>query len=68
MNSEVIEANVEDHDIVVPGQSSNMIWQSEDSVYNFDLANVHFHTGSEHRFGGKQYDIEMHMVHLDEGA
>ena len=29
----------------------------------FELLQFHFHTGSEHRVNGRQYPIEMHLVH-----
>jgi carbonic anhydrase len=33
----------------------------------YSLSNIHFHTKSEHTVDGKQYAIEMHMVHsIDE--
>ena len=29
----------------------------------YELSQFHFHTGSEHRIGGRGYDMEMHLVH-----
>ncbi|GAA2843741.1 hypothetical protein GCM10010452_85220 [Crossiella cryophila] len=29
----------------------------------FDLIQFHFHTPAEHRFAGRQYPLEMHLVH-----
>ncbi len=29
----------------------------------YDLAQFHFHSPSEHTIGGKQFDLEMHLVH-----
>jgi len=29
----------------------------------YDLINIHFHSGSEHRVNGNRYTMEMHMVH-----
>lgn len=31
----------------------------------YDLVNVHFHTVSEHRLNGREFDMEMHLVHRD---
>ncbi|AXT62091.1 carbonic anhydrase family protein [Aquimarina sp. AD10] len=32
---------------------------------DYDLIQFHFHTGSEHTINGKQYPMEMHLVHQD---
>jgi len=29
----------------------------------YELSQFHFHTGSEHRIGGRGYDMELHLVH-----
>lgn len=33
--------------------------------YEYKLAQFHFHTPSEHRFNGQNYDMELHLVHKD---
>ena len=30
--------------------------------------NIHFHAPSEHTFNGKQYDVEMHIVHVNKNT
>jgi carbonic anhydrase len=37
-------------------------------VQEFKLAQIHFHTPSEHRISGQQYPLEAHMVHLGPGG
>lgn len=33
--------------------------------YEYKLAQFHFHTPSEHRFNGQNFDMELHLVHKD---
>jgi carbonic anhydrase len=35
------------------------------SVVVYIPSNIHFHSPSEHTFNGKQYDLEMHIVHIN---
>jgi len=35
----------------------------EDQELNYDLINIHFHSGAEHKVNGRRYVMEMHMVH-----
>ena len=56
-NGHTIQANAttENNSIVVEGKQYN-------------LAQFHFHTPSEHQFNGQNYDIELHFVHKDESG
>mmetsp|Transcript_89866 Transcript_89866/g.124042 ORF Transcript_89866/g.124042 Transcript_89866/m.124042 type:complete len:90 (+) Transcript_89866:266-535(+) len=36
----------------------------DDKTYPFNIAQFHMHAPSEHTVAGKQYDLEMHFVHV----
>jgi carbonic anhydrase len=48
------------HTIEVEAAGSNVL--TLDGV-EYDLQQFHFHTPSEHRFAGRGFDMEMHLVH-----
>eukprot|EP01039_Chlorochromonas_danica_P009214 gene9214-10174_t len=48
------------------GLCSNLSLTYNDEVYSF--MQMHFHTPSEHTFGGGHYDGEVHMVHETESG
>ncbi|MCM3032111.1 carbonic anhydrase [Niallia sp. MER 6] len=48
---------------------ANAVDKSNTAVINgkeYNLAQFHFHTPSEHQFNGKNYEMELHLVHKDE--
>ena len=47
-------------EVVVPPGSYIMVGD-----HRYDLVQFHFHTPSEHQFGGKAADLEIHFVHRD---
>ena len=46
------------------GSFTGKIAASWTRSFTFDLAQFHFHVGSEHLINGKRYALEMHQVHL----
>jgi carbonic anhydrase len=50
-NGHTIQVNVKGGNVLVLGQA------------RYELAQFHFHTPSEHTFGGRGYDMELHLVH-----
>ncbi len=47
---------------------ANAVDSSNKTVINgkeYKLAQFHFHTPSEHQFNGKNYEMELHLVHKD---
>ncbi|MGG3888041.1 carbonic anhydrase [Metabacillus fastidiosus] len=54
-NGHTIQAN--------PAASDNSIVLGNDT---FHLAQLHFHTPSEHQFNGNSFDMELHLVHKNE--
>mgnify|MGYP001571981960 CR=1 FL=1 len=40
-------------------------WNQLDNMEIFSLLQFHFHSPSDHTFNGKNYDLEMHIVHKD---
>lgn len=51
-------------DAVGSGFQSNIGADNFGAPEIFKAAQFHFHAGSEHFFDGKQFDLEMHTVHL----
>jgi carbonic anhydrase len=51
------------HSVQVEAQPGNTI--AIDGV-TYELTQFHFHAMSEHRVGGQQYPMELHLVHADE--
>jgi carbonic anhydrase len=48
------------HTIEVETEGENTLWL--DGVA-YELQQFHFHTASEHRFDGRGFDMELHLVH-----
>jgi carbonic anhydrase len=48
------------HTIEVETEGDNTLWL--DGIA-YELVQFHFHTASEHRFSGRGFDMEMHLVH-----
>ena len=59
-NGRVVEVEYED--------GSTLELDDEDDDETFELEQFHFHTRSEHRIAGEQFDAEAHLVHLNEAG
>jgi len=58
-------------DDTIQGEMTNgnlVFVDSKQEAHQFKLLQYHLHAPSEHLIGGKQYDLELHLVHkrLDE--
>ena len=68
INYEIIESTsvtyINDFSISTPTlDNGNITVKINGTTFTYKLLNIHFHLNSEHTINGKNYDMEMHIVH-----
>ncbi|CDW75260.1 UNKNOWN [Stylonychia lemnae] len=53
---------------VINGTGTLAFWNSTGDIGLFKLLQMHIHAPSEHTFNGKNYDLELHLVHRKFGT